>query len=158
MQFNKDTFQIVCSFLSARDLTRLRHLSRLINVWTSEYVMSKCKTCELEELACPMCGGWVSTKNLNMWNGFFDVFNERESNERLLFIQNSLFPSSLIITRQTILCEDCEYDEKECLPTRLRFSGSRRYEFFVNSEYALIYRTSNDSTIIWNQFRVIVPP
>lgn len=157
MQFHKDSFQIICSFLSPRDLTCLRYLSRVLNVWTSEYVMSKYNRLQLENLACPMCGGWLSTQDLSTWNGFFEVFNETDAIERLQFIQNSLFPTATLI-RQTMLCEECEYDEQESIPSRLRFAGSRRFEFLVNPDFVLIYRYSNHSTIAWNQFRVIVPP
>jgi hypothetical protein len=154
-----DTFAVICAFLGPRELAALLHVDRTREKWCRKYLLERKHTAHLEEFACPICGWWLPSplRQVMLWDGFFDVFNDQEARQRMTIIKENIFcqtPSQ----RCLLVCEDCEYLEQPERP-QLSFKGSRQYFFFLHPEregtrqFAIMYQFY-ENMVWWNELRM----
>lgn len=161
---NVDVLSVICKFMTPLDLCRFRKLNRYFYKCVSSFLIQEFQTVCLEDRACPMCGDWISKQNLNDYDEFFNVHPSYADN-LLNWINHTVF-EHMSSKRCALLCEDCEYDEKELTEKHsnrffqkmIPFAGTREYNMVMCQSFAIIYRLSSHDEVIWNELRAIIDP
>lgn len=164
MHINADILSVICKFLTPLELCHLRKLNRYFHKCVNAILLQQFSTVCLQDRSCPMCGDWISSQDLKSYDEFFSI-HPSQSSTLISWIQDTVF-GHRTIQRCALLCESCEYDEKELdenssqmFHKMLPFAGTRQYHLFVCQSFAIIYRLSSlNDDILWNELRGMIDP
>lgn len=143
-------------FLCPLELVRYRQTCRAVQVCVDRFLRQYASV-GLQDCACPRCGGWICRHALDTYDEFFGVVCPFERQRRWERIRQINLPVALI--RKALLCDDCEYEDvtwvaDQAVARYLPFRGDRRYSFFSDEEFVLLFHWVNEWRVQWNEFRV----
>ena len=140
---NQDTFNIICTFITPKQLSNFCFLSKIHNKWVNLYLIKNFKKINIEEYTCPKCANWLDNKedisNYNEFNDYYLTDDIKES--RFSSIEewvDSKYGGKIMekTERSKILCDDCEYNEdySDNIFENFKYKGSREYTiiYFYN--------------------------
>lgn len=161
---NKDTYNIICSFLMPIDIVVMRTLSSYHNIWTDKYILDKYHKKNIEEYTCPKCGSWLSDEDISNYTDFNDYFLLDDTKMSRFHTINEWFNKNYIfnVIRKSLVCDMCEYEEdySEYIINNFRYKGTRTYNIISYHglySWASIYLIDHVNNIgYWNEYRKIL--
>lgn len=158
---NKDTFTIVCSFLSPLELVKCMRLSKDLKKWTNDFLVKTYKTISIERYACPKCGNLINETDISKDTYFNDYFLTDEQKSYRFAQVNDWFNEKYIfdVKRKNLLCDECEVKEDYDDFIYFRYKGNRKYS--IISYYGLFNWSSlciiDNEKGYWNEYAKVLP-
>jgi hypothetical protein len=160
---NKDTYKIICSFLTPIELVISRQLSHYHRNWTDEYILKIYKKIDIEEYACPKCGNLISQDDISNYTDFNDYFllddlkNERFQKIKEWFNNQYIFNFS----RKNLLCDSCEIEEdySDYSLCNFRYKNKREYSivcYFGLYSWSKLCLIDSFKNGFWNEYRKVI--
>jgi hypothetical protein len=152
----KDTFTVICSFLSPLELTKCRRLSNDLKKWTTEFLLKTYETIHIEKYACPICANLIDQRDISKDTYFNDYFlTDHQKEQRIQKVNESFNEKNIFkVIRKNLLCDDCEIIEDYDF-IYFRYKGSRKYNLI--SYYGLFNWASlcmiEGEKGYWNEYR-----
>jgi len=159
---HRDTFNIICSFLTPLELVKVSVLSYRHKIWSHQYILKKIKKINMEEYVCPRCGDWISEDILSNYTDFNDYYLTDDMKFGRLEQLNEWFNNKFIfnIDRKALLCDICENEEDytDNFYAYFRYKGSREYTLvsYYNLHSWSALCIINSDCGYWNEYRKVL--